>query len=108
MRKLISLYDGVMLGYYRGILEDHGIDCMARNEFLAGAAGELPPAECWPELWVTDDADYDRARTLVAAAPPPAPQSARVWACPACGEVMEPQFTACWHCGAERPFGTVR
>jgi hypothetical protein len=25
------------------------------------------------------------------------------WQCPDCGEALEGQFSACWHCGALRP-----
>lgn len=72
-----------------------------RNEFLGGAAGELPPHECWPELWVIEAADWARARALVDAEL--APADATPWTCPGCGETIEGQFAQCWHCGHAAP-----
>ena len=89
------------------MLEDEGFGVLLKNAFLGGGAGELPPTDVWPELWVLDDADYDRAmarvQELLAEQTEPAPD----WTCPRCGEVIEGQFAQCWNCGAAREvFGT--
>ena len=60
--------------------------------------GELPPAECQAELWVTDDADAARAEEVLRRPAPAGPD----WTCAACGEASGPQFTHCWKCGAAR------
>ena len=36
-----------------------------RNLDLISAAGELPPIECWPELWVVDDEKVGRAKSIL-------------------------------------------
>ena len=92
-----------MTQYLRGVLESHGIGCLLRNEYLSGAAGELPINETWPELWVLNDQDFQRARELVDAVLAAGKNDAGAWVCPRCAESLEGQFEFCWKCGAERP-----
>lgn len=75
-----------------------------KNDFLAGAAGELPPMECWPELWVLEDKQYQAAIAIVSAASlENLVEPAGRWICGVCGEDLEGQFTDCWKCGTSRP-----
>jgi len=90
--------DRVLVGFLKGVLEDQGIACLVRNEYLGGGIGELPPQECWPELYVLEQRDAEAARQLIAAALPRAPATGARWRCPACGEWLEPQFESCWRC----------
>ncbi len=100
MKKLYTTEDRAMLGHARNILESAGIECLLKNEFLSGGVGELPPNECWPEIWVAD-ADQARAETLLATALRDPPETPPDWVCPVCGERIEGQFTACWRCAGE-------
>ena len=102
MKKVYSSDNYFLVGHLRQLLENHHIDCIVKNEYLLGGAGELPPTECWPELWVAEDFQYEKAKELVEAFVASGGQGGP-WACPACGERSEAQFTACWSCGAERP-----
>lgn len=95
--------DLVLVGYLKGMLEDQGYSCLIRNEYLYGAAGELPPTAVWPELWITDDAWCDRARGLVESALKASAPTADTWRCGRCREEIEGQFTQCWSCGTSRP-----
>lgn len=88
----------LLVAHYRALLESEGIPSRIRNEFLAGAAGELPPLDCWPELCVAPALE-ERARRAIAEAQ--AAPAAPDWTCPGCGERIEGQFTACWNCGHE-------
>jgi hypothetical protein len=74
-----------------------GIDAELRNQYLAGAMGELPMMETWPQLYV-EQSDERRALRALAAASAPSPGSP--WTCPDCAEQLEPQFSHCWRCGA--------
>jgi len=103
MKRIYGSHNNLIVGYLRHVLENHGIRCLVRNEHLAGAAGELPPNECWPEIWVTEDHLADRARRIVEEALGAGRESGEPWRCPACGEQLEGQFELCWHCGAPRP-----
>lgn len=101
MKKVYSAENLIMAGHVRALLQQAGIDCVVQNQNLAGAQGELPPFECWPEVWVCDDADAARALDEIAQGLA-GDTSAAAWRC-ACGEQIEGQFSQCWRCGAERP-----
>ncbi len=60
------------------------------------------PANAYPQICVTRDADAPRARELVTQwergeDPRPA------WTCAGCGEQLAGAFSDCWRCGAEKP-----
>lgn len=101
MKRVYSASSPAFVGHIYNVLEQHGIPCILRNEFLIGGTGELPPGECLPEVWVVDDDDLPRARQLVDAVinTPDLP----AWRCRRCGETMEGQFAACWSCGDSAP-----
>ena len=61
MKRLHSAKDPLMIGHLKNVLATFGIKCVAKNSDLISAAGELPPVECWPELWVVDDEKFGRA-----------------------------------------------
>ncbi|HET7668861.1 MAG TPA: DUF2007 domain-containing protein [Burkholderiales bacterium] len=96
MKRVFSSYSLAAVHHARNLLESAGIRAVVKNEYLSSAMGELPPAECQPQLWVLQDADAARAEALLqgeAAGPD--------WTC-ACGERLGGQFTRCWSCGADR------
>lgn len=87
----------------RGFLNSHGIAAEVRGEFLTSGWGELPVDVC--SVWVTDDAQYAAANDLLVAFLSGSfarMYSGERWTCPACGEKLEGQFTACWKCGAAK------
>ena len=105
MKRVFGSHDSILIGQLKFLLEANHIACIHRNEFLQGGAGELPPTECWPEIWVVENDLCERARQLIDAfmEKPSGPQQA--WSCPQCEEILEPQFSQCWHCGQQRPAG---
>ena len=94
-----------MVGHLKNVLETYGIGCVVKNVYLASAAGEIPPIECWPELWVVDDARFAEARGLLEKTMAPLESVKRSWKCARCGESIEGQFSECWNCGSGRPNG---
>lgn len=100
MKLLYTTPNALLANHIRNLLEAAGIESRMKNEFLGGGAGELPPTEAWPELWVAEQ-DVPRAQQIIdeseqgGALPP--------WRCANCGEEVEGQFSACWNCGAQRP-----
>jgi hypothetical protein len=88
----------LQVAHARNVLLSAGIDSELRNQYLAGALGELPMLETWPQLFVADADEFRALRALKEAA---APARGAPWVCEACGEQLEPQFTGCWRCGAE-------
>ena len=97
MKRVYSSYSLAAVHHARNLLASAGIRAVVKNEYLSSAMGELPPAECQPQLWVLDDADAARAEALLLQKEPEGPE----WTC-ACGETLGAQFTACWRCGRPR------
>ena len=90
----------------KGFLESNGIDAVVRGEYLTSGWGELPVDLC--TVWITDDAQYERANALLVAflsGDLAREYRGKSWKCPRCGEALEGQFTECWKCGAPRPAG---
>ena len=83
----------------QNIIQNAGIEITLKNEFIAGAAGDLSPFDTWLELWV-EDADYDKAVELVASLEETV--NARDWICPKCNEINSASFELCWNCQTER------
>ena len=98
MKRVFRAASLIQVAHARNLLTAAGIESEVRNQFLAGAMGELPMLETWPQLYVDDADEYRAIRVLGEAA---APKGGAPWTCTACGERLEPQFTSCWRCGAE-------
>ena len=101
MQLLYSSLNLHEIHHLRNLLEIEGIHCQIKNEMLSRLAGEIPFTECAPQLWLQDERDLERAKQVLkefgrgsATAP--------TWQCPNCNEMLEGQFSACWHCGALR------
>ncbi|HSP01521.1 MAG TPA: DUF2007 domain-containing protein [Thioalkalivibrio sp.] len=102
MKRVFTASDLGAAGFIQGVLENEGVQTLMKNTLLTGAMGELPPTECWPEVWVVHDEDESRAREIIEAVSTEQAHSAD-WKCNGCGEWLEGAFTQCWSCGRERP-----
>jgi hypothetical protein len=98
MKRVYRAATLLQVAHARNVLITAGIQCELRNQYLAGALGDLPMMETWPQLYV-DDADERFALSALARAN--AVPSGLPWTCAECGEQLEPQFTQCWRCGAQ-------
>ena len=98
MKRVYRAASLLQVAHARNMLITAGIQCELRNQYLAGAMGDLPMMETWPQLYV-DDGDEQFALSVLARAA--AAPSGVPWVCADCGEKLEPQFTQCWRCGAE-------
>jgi Putative prokaryotic signal transducing protein len=99
MKKLTSAPSIITVNHYKNLLQSEGIDAFLRNEHLGSIVGEIPFQEVWPELWISNDLDYDRALQLIDAQNLLDESPAESWRCSNCGEDNEGQFAACWSCG---------
>lgn len=86
----------------KGLLEEANIPSMVRNENLSTALGELPHADCSPEIWILNDDDFPRAMEIVDGWRNAEVEDHGPWVC-RCGETIEGQFSSCWNCERERP-----
>jgi hypothetical protein len=100
MKKVFSTDDRLLAGHIHSVLEAQNIGCWIKNLNLSGAIGELPPTECWPEIWIHDDDDYPLATKIIQDINSPATGENKSWTCQ-CGEINEVQFQICWRCGAD-------
>ncbi len=92
MKRVFRAATLLQVAHARNVLITAGIHCELRNQYLAGALGDLPMMETWPQL----DERYALSALARAAAAPVGSS----WTCSGCGEELEPQFTQCWRCGA--------
>jgi hypothetical protein len=102
MKRVYSAKDPLMIGHLKNVLTAAGIRCVTKKLDLISAAGELPPIDCWPELWVVDDDRVGRAKAVLKKALAPLAAVRKSWTCPSCGENLEGQFSECWNCGCDR------
>lgn len=103
MRKIFSAENITTVSLVKDILASHGIPTVIRNRFLGAAMGELPPIECWPELWLIDEDMYGECRRLIDEFLHADEGELVPWCCPVCGEEIDGQFNQCWRCNAGRP-----
>ncbi|WP_284381517.1 putative signal transducing protein [Litoribrevibacter albus] len=99
MVKVFTDPNGFIVVHVRNLLEIEGVSAELRNEYAAGATGELAYVDVWPELWV-EDWLQDRASALIKAMN--SDKLAGVWCCCTCREENEPAFDFCWKCGEDR------
>ncbi|MDM0115290.1 DUF2007 domain-containing protein [Variovorax sp. J22R133] len=95
MRRLAQAPNLAIATLWVHALREEGVNALVQREFLAAAAGQLPPDQCLPEIWVADDDQLALATRLLDALQH-RPQ--RRWHC-RCGEVVEGGFEQCWRCG---------
>ena len=74
-----------MIGHLRNVLGAYGITCVTKNLDLSSAAGELPPIDCWPELWVEDE-QLVRAKSILKKTMAPLKSVKKPWTCGGCAE----------------------
>ena len=87
--------------FWADALRQAGFSATVQRYFLGSIAGDLPPDQCQPEVWLTNDEEAPAARAWLHALQN-MPQ--RRWVC-RCGEIVEGGFEQCWSCGAAMPVG---
>jgi hypothetical protein len=102
MKRLVQAPNAAVATLWCDMLRQGGIDASVQRYFASGIAGEIPPDQALPEVWVLDDDDIPRARTLLHELRHP---PFRRWLCEGCSELVEGPFEQCWNCGAMRPAG---
>ena len=96
MQRLTTAPNLVLATLWCDMLEGAGIGCQVLRAYASGIAGEIPPDQSQPELWIDDAAQADRAHAVLALyrdAP------LRRWVCQGCDELIEGPFEQCWQCG---------
>jgi Putative prokaryotic signal transducing protein len=80
-------------------LQHAGIEARVLNEHAQGGVGEIPFTHAYPEVWLVESVDADRARSVVADFECRTSSETTV-VCPFCNEESPGSFEICWRCGA--------
>ncbi len=102
VKRLLSAPNLALATLWADLLSGAGVATTVQRQYASSIAGEVPPDQTLPELWVSDDGQLEQARTLLHQLRHP-PQ--RHWACPGCHEVIDGPFEQCWNCGVAMPRG---
>ncbi len=100
MRRLTTAPNLAIATLWADMLTQGGIDSTVQRAFASSISGEIPPDQSLPEIWVSDETQYEAARTLLHQL---RHGPTRHWVCPACGEQVDGPFEQCWNCGAAMP-----
>ncbi len=95
-----------MVGHLQSILESEGIRTEVRNEGGSSLAGEVPFTQVFPELWVVEAKDVDRAQRIIddyQDDEPPSGPAFKDWVCPKCQTKVDGDYAECWNCGSALP-----
>ena len=98
MKLIYTDQNRMLVEHMRNVVENADIDVLVKNEWTAGAAGELAPSGAWLELWVLAESDEPRARALIEAVQVADDGPNR--RCPDCREECPASFALCWNCEA--------
>lgn len=98
MKKIYSHENNFIVHNMKNLVEAAGIEVFLKNEFAQGAVGDLSAFDAWPELWVINERDFDKASEIVRAAQR---SNNADWVCNQCGEVNAAAFEICWQCQHE-------
>ena len=100
MRRLRPAPNLAIATLWADLLREAGIAVSVQRAYTSSIAGEIPPDQALPELWLLHDEQLERARTLLDDLGR-CPQ--RLWDCPGCGERIDGPFEQCWNCGGAMP-----
>ena len=100
MRRLTSAPNLALATLWADLLCHAGVPTTVQRAYASSIAGEIPPDQTLPELWVEDENQWQQARTLLHELRHP---RHRHWVCPSCLEVIDGPFEQCWNCGTVMP-----
>ncbi len=102
MKKLYVSQSLIDVESRKELLDQAEIGCMIKNQRSAMLWGEVPFVEVFPELWVLQDEDWERAQQFLQDWEEAKPLTTTSWTCANCGEIHQKEFTTCWKCNQER------
>jgi len=96
MKKFFTHENRMIVFHVKNLLENAGIEYQLRNEFSAGATGDLAPFDTWPELWVESEEDLNKANQILVIR-----NDGKDKLCFHCGEENPFTFDVCWNCTSQ-------
>ena len=86
MKRLTRAPNLAIATLWADLLTNAGIAATVQRMYASSIAGELPPDQALPEVWISDDGELERARTLLDELRHPVH---RHWVCRACQERVD-------------------
>ncbi|UCH47145.1 MAG: DUF2007 domain-containing protein [Betaproteobacteria bacterium] len=80
-----------------GLLAQAGIAAKVFNENAQGGVGEIPFTHTWPEVWLENEDDAERAHEVIRTLERGGTN--QQVECRKCGESNPDNFEICWNCG---------
>lgn len=100
MRKVFTHENVAVLHSARNVLGLSGIESFVKNEHLFTQGARHGIENIFLELWIYNDADYDRAVAIIEdEVVNPEPKG--TWICAGCNEENDGSFEVCWNCQAK-------
>ncbi len=96
MKRVLQAPNLALATLWADMLTGAGIEAHVQRAYAGGIAGEIPPDQALPEVWVQDEQQHSNATTLLDDLQH---QPHRHWACRACQEIVDGPFEQCWNCG---------
>ena len=100
MFRLTQAPNAAIAQVWADLLCEAGYMATVERRDLSSIAGQLPPDQCRPEIWLRHAEHEAGARQLLRDL---AQLPQRRWRCAHCGELVEGGFEQCWNCGAWMP-----
>jgi uncharacterized protein YlaI len=100
MKRLVQAPNLAIATLWADMLTQAGLAANVQRAYSSSIAGEIPPDQALPEIWLLDDEQFDAARKALDDL---RRLPNRHWVCRNCHERIEGPFEQCWNCGALMP-----
>ena len=101
MKMVYSHENSFLVNNVKNLIEARDIDVFIKNEYAQGGVGEISAFDCWPEVWIINDGDFDRAMEVVISSQNRTNEPD--WVCHHCSEKNDASFELCWNCQSMIP-----
>ena len=98
LKRLYAAADLIEAQLLKDLLHEAGIVTEIFNQNARSGTGEIPFTHAYPELWLRNEYDHERARQIIDEYEN-TDISAGVIFCGNCQEENPRNFASCWHCG---------
>lgn len=99
MKMIYTHENRLIVSNIKNILQRRGFEVFVKNEHAVSLIGEVSAFDCWLELWLVDESDFDLATMILKNLK--LDSEAADWHCSKCEEDNAASFELCWNCGAE-------
>lgn len=82
----------------QGLLNEAGIESQILNEYAQGGTGEIPFTQAYPEIWLVNESDTEKAKEIIRLFETRQQPGEEIVCCK-CHEPNPDTFETCWRCG---------